>query len=295
MEYRRRRRGKSGSSGAGLRALSLIVIFGALAYLIFGTGLGKRIKDGWADTLIGGCRGSAAPLPTVSALFTPQPTAAPTVAPTGVTCGVSLPALELYLLRMSVFDSRDTAYLAAATLRGMGAAEYVYEDGGFYSPIAAAYSDAASAESVCTRLAYDGHDCSVLALSYPGAELMITADASRLVPIRTAFTLAPDVPAQLEELSLEFDAESKSVEYAVSVLAEIETNIRSALSGIADSSALNPTLYSVDEYFNDILAFIDGAMGKTGSRADFASALKTLFVEAALRYAALLGGVGSAE
>ena len=55
MEYRRRRRAKPGGDPAGniFRALLLLAVFGAAAYLIFGTGLGARIKDTYADTLKG--------------------------------------------------------------------------------------------------------------------------------------------------------------------------------------------------------------------------------------------------
>lgn len=296
MEYRRRRRVKAAGDLAGgvFRALLLLAVFGAAAYLIFGTGLGARIKDTYADSLMGGCSGSgASPLPTVSTPLI-QMTAEPAAAPTGETCKVSLPAMEIYLLSMGAFDSRETAELAAEALRAMGAADYVYYDGSLYHPIAAAYSEASSAESVRARLVSEGHECSVLPLSYSGAELLITADANRLVPIRTAFALAPDIPAQLEELSFELDSGSRDTAYCADVLTEIEANIAAARSGIAEAAGLNQVLYSVDGCLSDLLALICSAKQRTASLSDFSSALKTIRIEAAFRFSALLCGIGGA-
>ena len=144
------------------------------------------------------------------------------------------------------------------------------------------------------RLASEGHDCSILPLGFSGVELLITADASRLVPIRTAFALAPDIPAQIEELSIEFDSGSVPMESCLGVLAEIEANIISARNGISESAALNTALSCVDGCLRDMLGLVGRAKLDTASRADFSSALKTLRIETAMLIKDLLFSLGNA-
>ena len=196
------------------------------------------------------------------------------------------------MIQMGIYSDEQSARAAAASLKQMGAAGCVFDDNGSLRLIAAAFSDEASAESVRTRLESEGHECSVFKLSRSGAELDITADPSRLVPIRTAFTLAADVVTQLDELAIDFDASSRSMEYGLDVLSEIRSNVISARAGVGEAAQKNEVLGLVDVYLNDVLDMTDDAASASFERTAFSSALKALRVRAALRYAELLGLIG---
>lgn len=296
MEYRRRRsrrRKKEGDTGFALKVFLLLIVFGCIAYALIGTGLAKRIRDGYALSLYDSCRSKqslSSPSAPISSVI--PATASPTAAPTGETAEVSLPGIEVYMIQMGIYSDEQSARAAAASLKQMGAAGCVFDDNGSLRLIAAAFSDEASAASVRTRLESEGHECSVFKLSRSGAELDITADPSRLVPIRTAFTLAADVVTQLDELAIDFDASSRSMEYGLDVLSEIRSNVISARAGVGEAAQKNEVLGLVDEYLNDVLDMTDDAASASFERTAFSSALKALRVRAALRYAELLGRIG---
>ena len=275
--------------GGFFRALILVAVFGATAYLIFGTGLGKRIKENFSLSVLDGCAGNA-PLP--SAAPSAAPTPEPTAAPTGDTLTVSLPSLSVYFLQMGVFDSMEKAALLSQRIREMGASGYVYDDLGSLRLIAAAYSDEASAESVMTRLKSEGYDCSVYRFSRSGLELLVTASADRLLPIRTAFGLAYDLIEQADELAIDFDASSRSTEYGLGVLSEMRTNISNAAAGVSEMSKRNGMLGVLSSYLSDVSDMISEASAASADRNAFSSALKTLRIKAALRYAGLLSALG---
>lgn len=302
MEYRRRKstRRRTESAGGGLRAFILLLIFGATAYLILGTGLGKRMKEGYAMSLLDSCMGrsgSASANNEVIGTSNPLVNAtlqAPsiTAAPTGETVEISMPAIDVYMIQMGFYKTETECAPAAAELKAMGAAGYVYNDNGDLRLIAAAFSDEASAQSVKERVSAEGHDCIVYHIARNGVDLLITADAEKMLPIRTAFTLAEDAITQLDELSIDFDAESRSVEYGLEVLSELRTNVDNAMTGIADSAEQSEMLKLVLTYYSELDSYIKQASANSADRVSFASSLKELRIRSALRYALLLQEIG---
>ncbi|MBO4848056.1 MAG: hypothetical protein J5586_02785 [Clostridia bacterium] len=300
MEIRRRRRPsrrKNGaSSGGGVRALILLMIFGAAAYLIIGTGVGRKLRESRAYSLLSGLREKIAATQVPSfeprnTLFTDL-TPSPTAQPTGETASVSLPALDVYMLQFGIYETAEALAPYAEALRAMGAAGYTYDDSGSLRLIGAAYSTEEQAESVRQRMITEGRSCTVFRLSRSGAELLITAPQERLLPIRTAFSLASEVVGELDSLVIDFDAMTRSIEYGMGRLAEIRQNIMNALAGISDGAETNGTLGMLCGYYADVTGFIDAAYGSSASRAEFTSALKELRIKAAVRYASLLEGIG---
>ena len=253
MEYRRRRtaakrRDRSGSGA--LRALVLVLMFGAAAYLLLGTGVGKKLKEGYALSLIGSCIGENAPENSgrpdtgtpLPLLTTPEPSASPAPAAEGSSAEVSLPGIEIHMLQLGIYSSEEEMGGLAQQIRVRGGAGYVYNDGGSLRLIISSYSDAAQAESVKQSLALEGVECSVFTVSREGVELLVTADEARLVPIRTAFFAAFDAVTQLDELALDYDANSRSIGYALGVLSEIDANCAAASAGIEPSVKDNAML-----------------------------------------------------
>ena len=297
MEYRRRRSFKGRKSkkngGGALRAFILLVIFGASAYLLIAGGAGKRLKESLSSSVFDSCRGKTAlttPPPQITkAPATAVPaTGAPSAAPTGETASVKVPGIDVFMLQMGVFQSEADCSAAAESIKARGAAGYVYEDDGVFRLIISAYSDEASAIGVKERLKEEGLECSVIRLSYSGAELLITASTERLTPIRTAFAMAYETVLQLDETAIDFDASQRSTEYALGVLSEIERNARTARAGIEDAALLNGTLNKVCGFYNDLEAAAEKLTLGSVDRAAFSSGLKYLRVFAALRYARLL-------
>lgn len=300
MEYRKRRKKRNapaeGSFQPLIRALILIIIFGAALWLIFGTKAGERIKSGWAMSLIDSCRAGSKPTATPSPLVMPEDTTspAPTAAPTGETCEVKLPSIEIHMVEMGIYSDSALCSSKAAELKSMGAAGYVFNDGGSLRLIASAYSDKASAENVIERLKSEGYECSLHTVSSNGVELIITAPGERLLPIRTAFAAAAETITALDELAIDFDLNSRSTEYGLNVLNEIKTNLATASASIAPQAEQNAMLAILNRYYADLLIISAPDETASASRTAFASYIKALRVEAALRYVMLLSEIGGA-
>ena len=300
MEYRRRRtaagrrKNKDSGSPVFLQTVVILLVFGALAYMLLGTGLGKKLKDRYAVSLYDSIktRISGTPAPTVPPIATQAPSPAPTVVPTGETSELSLPGIEVIMLQMGVFTDMTSAYDRAAAMKAMGGAGYLYDDGGTIRLIAAAYADDASAESVRERLIGEGYEAGVYRVSQKGVDLMITASPERLLPIRTAFSLAGEIVSELDSLSLTFDADTKSVEYGMTVLSEIKANIENAAAGIGPTADSSDMLFLVREYYTDVLSLINEALASSSERTAFSSSVKLLRIRTSLRYVSLLRSIG---
>lgn len=298
MEYRKRRNRRrpnpEGNGGTLLRALILVIIFGASIWLIFGTNAGERIKNGGAKSLIDSCRDRRAAAPSASPLLIPseKPTPAPTVSPTGETCEVKLPGIEIHMIEMGIYSDSAVCAARAEELRSMGAAGYVFNDGGSLRLIASAYSDKASAESVIERLRSEGYECSLHSVQTNGVELLITAQHERLLPIRTAFDTAYETVTALDELAIDFDKNQRTTEYGLGIINEINTNLLTSSSAIAAQSAQNPMLAVLSGYYSDLIRLAEAARENVSSRTAFSSYLKAFRTEASLRYLLLLGEIG---
>lgn len=304
MEYRRRsvhsRRRRRGSAGGGLRAFILIAVLGAALYLLFGTGLAKKLKEGYARSLLSSCVSELKPHGTEQPGFTAEPgfmeseaAASPTPAAETETSEVELPALSLHMLQMGFYESEAECMPEAQKLREKGAAGYIYDDNGSLRLIAAAYSDKDSAQSVLERLTEEGFACTIYSVERSGAELLITASPEMLAPIRRAFALCPEAVERLEELSLDFDSQNRSIEYGMQALSELRSDIRSALSGISTAAEGNEMLSKVCAFFTELTEAITETADRRESVNYFTSSLKNLRVEAGLYYFKLLENIGA--
>lgn len=299
MEYRRRRvsgrRPPEKDSGGVLRALALLIVFGAAIYLIIGTGVGKKLKEIGGAKLYESCAAiHIAPEPTAvsdtAAAKTSLP--APESTPAGASARVSLPPIDICMIQMGIFDSAESCAEAAEAIKALGAAGYVYDDNGSYRLIAAAYSDTASAENVKEQIEATGRQCSIFTRSYDGAELLVTAPEERLEPIRRAFEQAYSVVSQLDALCLDFDSEMRSVEYGIGALNDIRTQVRETSEGIGGLSPSGKMMERISRYYADLLTMICDCASASDERIAFSSAVKELRIKAAVRYSALLAEIG---
>lgn len=294
MEYRRRKKRRAGSAGAGsgaLGSLLTILLFAAAAYLIIFAGAGRRIAQGAKKlSSLVFPRETAYPTPLFLETRAPEETekSAVSPAPASETRKVTLPGISVYMLSIGSFSDRASAEAAAEELKAKGAAGCVREAEGGYTVIAAAYSDEGDAQSVKARLESEGYSCSLTSLVKEGCELEVTASPERLLPIGTAFAIAPETVVQLDELSRALDSEAKSTEYGEGVLYEIKRNLVSAREGLGVTEGGDIRLQSLGEYLDRMCSLIDSALRISGQRAEFSSAIKELRLEAALGYAELL-------
>ena len=129
-------------------------------------------------------------------------------------------------------------------------------------------------------------------MSSNGVELIITAPGERLLPIRTAYAAAAETITALDELAIDFDLNSRSTEYGLNVLNEIKTNLATASASIAPQAEQNAMLAILNRYYADLLIISAPDETASASRTAFASYIKALRVEAALRYVMLLSEIG---
>lgn len=301
MEYRRRNRDRrkrtAPSAGGGLRALILLAVFAASAYLLIGTGVGKKLKEGYALSLLESCRGTDSPAPTQGnspEMFEAAPTPSPEAK--GETAEVKLNGIDVYLLQFGFYKSEEECAEEARRLRMMGAAGYAYNDNGDVRLIAAGFGDEASAESVKAALLGEGYECIVHHVSRSGAALLISAESERLEALRSAFSYAYEVIGKLDALAIGFDSNSMSLENALEELGAIRGEITQADSGVKDLAGTNGTVALLHGYFEDALDLIAEAAANSDPRAEFSSALKRIRVRISLKYCGFLEAIdGPAE
>ncbi len=302
MEYRRKRRrgrGYKRARGAAVklnakavRAVVFLLLAAVIIYLLCGTSIGTFISERVLAPLFAKI---AQPTPKSDVLTDPTPTPSTPIATVLTASGsteVTLPAINLYMLQMGVFSSRENAEDVIASLKSLGAAGYAYEDNGNIRVIAAAYVDEASAKSVRDRLTSEGYSCTVYSISTRGAELLITASEERLLPIETAFTLAYDSVSGLSEAVIDFDAACRTVEYELVILAEMQTNARNAAGAIETPAQSNALLMCVYDYYVGVAAVLSKVQQSITDRTEFSSSLKNAMIEVSLLYVDMLNRIG---
>lgn len=300
--YRKKNRRKSSdkaSDGGLLAVIMPLAAFAAVLYLLLGTSFGDMLlsKAGEGKSIKGilpfSCTEEksaqqTAPPTGANAEITAAPTADVTELPRP-TLKVSLPRLNMYMLQMGVYSTESGAAEQALSLKQHGAAGYVYNDAGSYRVMLAAYGDEVAANGVRDRLTDEGYKCTVFSYTCSGAELLITAEQERLAAVGTAFNYAYELIDAIEQASVDFDAEQRSIEYGRTLLAEIAGNAVNAAAGIGSSAQTNDLLLYVYSYLNDIASVTDGVCTAAYTdRNEFASAVKLLRIKAGMRYASLL-------
>ncbi len=294
MEYRRRKKRRSEKkAGEVLKALILVLLFGAAAYVLFGTGTIQRIRSQYDVSLFESCTGKTPgqkPVPGTPVPIESEPT--PSSAPAGESEELELPGIGIYMIQMGFYTDAEECTKAAEELKKLGAAGYIYNDGGKLRLIAAAFSDRASAQSVEKRLLDEGHDCMIFALERSGVGLMITASPEKLDSIRRLFSAASDAVSRLDRLAIEFDAQEKDIEYGISELNRLRSDVRSALLPVEASSKLEPVISLVCDFLSDTADSAEAAASCGSDRIALSAALKSVRIEVAIRYALLLQNIG---
>lgn len=299
MEYRRRRSGgkKADKESFGFgRALLLLLLFGAAAYLILGTGVGKKLKEGYAASLLQSCRGNIADAQETAAPidFDELPQSGPTPSTTDMEQAVTveLPEAELYMIQYGFYSDEELCEEAAAPLRDMGAAGFGYNDNGDIRLILAAFRDEESAESVRESLAQQGYECIVHKVSRSGVSLLVTAGKSDLETIRGAFSYAEELTDEISSLALSFDADEMSVEAGAESLAEIRRKAQRADEGINSFSDSSETIGMLHQYYSKVLEMLGEIDFESSSKAGFSSLIKRAQIGSFLYYCVLLDNIG---
>ena len=303
MEYRRRYRRNSSNherqTGGAARAFVLLVIFGVTAYLIIGTGIGKKIKDGYALSLLNSCAGKAANAEKAEIIETEQPLETEeallpkeTEPTRGDTVEVSLPGLEMFMIQIGIYDSPEECSAYCEELKNIGAAGYVYNDSGSYRLIAAAYTGEDEAEKMQGLLTGDGYESTIFHKRISGVSLLITAEDELLLPIKNSLLYAYEVIASLDRLTLEYDYDDIDTEYILTAINEIKANVNNVANGIVAISESNELTACVYKYYTETIKILEGAPEANASRVTLSSFLKEARIEITIYYASLLAEIG---
>ena len=205
----------------------------------------------------------------------------------GSSAKAALPRLTLYMLQMGVYSTEENAQEQSERLKKLGAAGYIYNDNGVYRVIASAYLNEEDAQSVKDRLNREGYACTIYKLERSGAELLITTDNQHLASIEKAFDTAGCIVAGVSDISIDFDAEERSVEYASKAVERLRVELAEASASIFGSAQTNELLMYLYNYLNDMNEIL-GREEAVSDRAAYSSAIKQITVVGALRYASLL-------
>ena len=169
MEYRRRRKntrrrrgryqaysaaGGRGESGGGFGLLILLLLMGGIIYVLFATSVGSWLTE----NVFGRRHGGNTPAVTEPAAATPSLSFS-----NPQTQKMHFSGLDMYALRLGSFESDAEASALSASVRALGAAGCIIDNGdGSVSVFASAYTTEAGAESVRKRLVEQGKDLVIL-------------------------------------------------------------------------------------------------------------------------------------
>ncbi len=268
MEYRNRRRRRRGGVG---RAAVAVIMIGAIVYLISasaaGTWVAKNVMapvfsavDGWLDgggeLLSAQTQEQSADSGTNEAITVSLSTGG-----SAESIDVTLPAISCYALQMGAFSVQDNALAQAETLKALGAAGYVLQDGDRYRVLASGYSDSASAQSVRERLTSEGTDCTVYELITPSAAFRVTAEDNQLTSVSAGFGALAAAYESVTAEAVSFDGTDAGVASAQERLYVIRTTLTAdagALMGYSgDSPVVARMLACYDAFCGELDSLIE--------------------------------------
>lgn len=276
VRKRTQRRRKSSFSPALILmcAVSLAIVYGIGASK-FGTWLAARVV---APAII-----RVMPTETPEAVIS---SATPAIDTRADTLSITLPAVLCYAVQIGVYGERDNANAQSESLRKLGAAGYIAEDGEHYRVLAAGYPDSASMDKVRAQLLSSGIESRAYEIVTDGLRLRVSGDAEALDGLEAALSFAAALPEELSEAAIRFDRESLDVfegrEMIRSVLDDcllhmavfesMEEPTRAALAPAAD-------------YLSDVAASMEALSSLDGEdTVRFSSAVKRLYLDAVFGY-----------
>ena len=291
--YQKRRRSRRYRTSSGSPTLVIVLFLAVIAAAIVSfSPLGTRLKDSVVLPLYAKLfqtEQTPAPASEAMAVASSEPVPTPTEPPR-VAEVLTITERPFYILQMGQYDSESDALLVSNELQSMGGGGYVYVSEGKYRLFAAAYTDAASLQTVQKQIRRDGFmneafitDATVVHVSLEGVDEAVAV-------YKEGVAVLESVPVSMSELALQFDKGEKS---ATEVKAELESLRRTVADVIeklnqidtGDSHSLGDALR---EYENALSTFL---IGYDNIAMDFyAGALKHLQLETIHAYMTFFEG-----
>ena len=300
MEYRRRRNRRtargayrsiqhtraSGGESSLFSILLLVLMAAALVYVFVATPVGAFIAEKLFKK-----SGSGEKVPDPVGFSTDAPISAEplqTTAPENARMELGLPPLDLYALQLGMFDSASNAQGLISSLRSLGAAGYALASESGVRIIASCYSTEAAANSVCARLIEQGYAGVVYPIRCDGALLTVDGAQAQLDALKTCVDLAQSLIFRLNDETIRFDAEERSLEYGLAVANEMLGEVRGARAALSEMSEDSEAVALIEDHFIELTAcFTHFASGAGDNRVELSGRLKHLQLEVIDRYCAL--------
>ncbi len=300
MEYRRRRRCSrrrryANSSGSAISVFIILILTGALIYMLCATSIGTWLAERvFAPMFKGGAH--AADPTMLPGIYTapPSPPDSSTLEPKSI--DATAHGLDMYLLQMGVFTSEENAKSLVDSLISMGAAGYALNDGDVVRVIASGYNSEESASNVCARLVGQGYECTVYNLKADAVQMRITASDSRIDHIRGALQLTYSLIEQLNNEVISFDADERSADYALAVAAEILSNINNAALSIDNLTSDSEMIKALHDYLTEVSSELERFISDCGTeRVEASGKFKNLQIFCIDRYYHFLSSLKALE
>lgn len=260
QKHRRSRRYRA-SSGSPVLIIVLFLAVVAAAVVSFSP-LGTRLKDSVVMPLYAKLF-KAEPTPTAiveaMAITTTEPIPTPTEPPHIVEV-LTITERPFYILQMGQYETESDALLVSNELQSMGGGGYVYASEGKFRLFAAAYTDAASLQTVQKQIRRDGFvneafitDSTVVHISLEGVNEAVAV-------YKEGVSVLESVPVSMSALTLQFDKGEKS---AAEVKAELESMRQTVAKAVESLNLLetgetNPLMDALKEYENALSTFLIG-------------------------------------
>ena len=201
--------------------------------------------------------------------------------------------LDMYALRLGSFESDAEASALSASVRALGAAGCIIDNGdGSVSVFASAYTTEAGAESVRKRLVEQGYKAEIVPFACEPVEIEVTAEAERLDGIAEAVGFSFGIINDLNNEVINYDTAERGIEYGKAIGSELLENIRSlrsALNGVHDGRGV---IDALDEYYMQLTALVTAFnSAETQNRVELSGLLKNLQIGAIEAYMNMLNAV----
>lgn len=264
--------------------LILLLLMGGIIYVLFATSVGSWLTE----SVFGRKHGGNTPAITEPAGATPSLSFS-----NPQTQKMHFSGLDMYALRLGSFESDAEASALSASVRALGAAGCIIDNGdGSVSVFASAYTTEAGAESVRKRLVEQGYKAEIVPFACEPVEIEVTAEAERLDGIAEAVGFSFGIINDLNNEVINYDTAERGIEYGKAIGSELLENIRSlrsALNGVHDGRGVMDAL---DEYYMQLTALVTAFnSAETQNRVELSGLLKNLQIGAIEAYTNMLNAV----
>lgn len=256
--------------------LILLLLMGGIIYVLFATSVGSWLTE----NVFGRKHGGNTPGITEPAASTPGLSFS-----NPQTQKMHFSGLDMYALRLGSFESDAEASALSASVRALGAAGCIIDNGDGSVSVLPRLHNGSGAESVRKRLVEQGYKAEIVPFACEPVEIEVTAEAERLDGIAEAVGFSFGIINDLNNEVINYDTAERGIEYGKAIGSELLENIRSlrsALNGVHDGRGV---IDALDEYYMQLTALVTAFnSAETQNRVELSGLLKNLQIGAIKAY-----------